>query len=46
MITVDVAKANLSMAKTRNPGGDQSQDRDKKSVAFTMRSQITRSLIA
>jgi hypothetical protein len=46
MITMDVAKANLSMAKTKNPGGVQSQDGDKKSLSFTVGSQITRRMIA
>jgi hypothetical protein len=44
--TMDVAKQDFSKVKTRNPGGDQSQERDKKSLAFIMASQITRRSIA
>jgi hypothetical protein len=39
---VDVAKQDFSEVKTRNPGGDQSQERDEKSLAFIVASQITR----
>jgi hypothetical protein len=38
---VDMAKQDFSKVKTRNPGGDQSQERDKKSLAFIVASQIT-----
>jgi hypothetical protein len=44
--TVDVAKQDFSKVKTRNPGGDQSQESEKKSLAFIVASQITRRLIA
>jgi hypothetical protein len=43
---VDMAKQYFSKAKTRNPGGDQSKERDKKSLAFIVASQITRRSIA
>jgi hypothetical protein len=44
--TVDVATQDFSKVKTRNPGGDQSQERDKKSLAFIVESQIIRRPIA
>jgi hypothetical protein len=43
---VDAAKQDLTKVKTRNPGGDQSQERDKKSLVFIVVSQITRRSIA
>ena len=41
MKTVDVAMPDFSKATKRNPGGDQSQNREKKSLVFTVENRIT-----
>jgi hypothetical protein len=46
MKPVDMVKLDFSKAKTRNQGGDQSQERDKNSRDFTMASWITIRAIA
>jgi hypothetical protein len=43
---MDVAKQDFNKVKIRIPGGDQSQERDKKSLAFIVASQITGRAIA